>query len=103
MTADADRNRKIAAARPADHAWRIEASRVRLSESRRICQSTAVIIRETQVSIERALQMLGIDSPRGSRKSSIKGSNLVFAARISTAGCSDKSGGDEGDGAVDSE
>ena len=36
----------------------MEASRARLSESRRLCRSTAVIIRETRVTIERALEIL---------------------------------------------
>ena len=63
MTGDANRKPNIAAARPAGHASRIEASRARLSESRRICRSTAVIIREARVTINRTLEMLGIGFP----------------------------------------
>ena len=48
----------MAAERPFDHASRIEASRARLTVSRDLCRSTAVIIRETRVTIERALEKL---------------------------------------------
>jgi len=42
----------------------MESSRARLSESRRLYRSTAVMIRETRVTIDRTLEMLGI-APRG--------------------------------------
>jgi hypothetical protein len=41
----------------------MESSRARLSESRRLYRSTAVIIRETRVTIDRTLEMLGDRSP----------------------------------------
>jgi len=63
MTGGAERSRNIAAARPVDHAARMESSRARLSESRRLYRSTAVIIRETRVTIDRTLEMLGDRSP----------------------------------------
>ena len=64
MIGGADRSRIIAAARPVDHDARMESSRARLSESRRLYRSTAVMIRETRVTIDRTLEMLGI-APRG--------------------------------------
>jgi len=41
----------------------MEASRARLSESQRLSRSTAVIIRETRVTIERALGILDPGPP----------------------------------------
>ena len=43
----------------------MEASRARLSESQRLSRTTAVIIRETRVTIERTLEMLDIGSRPG--------------------------------------
>jgi len=40
-------------ARPDDHAYRMEASLSRVAASRRLCLSTAEIIREARVTIER--------------------------------------------------
>jgi hypothetical protein len=48
----------MTAARPVDHASRMEASQARLTASRRLCLSTAVIVRETRATIDRALEML---------------------------------------------
>jgi hypothetical protein len=58
MTGGAQSGRSIAVARPPDHAARIESSLALLSESRRLCRSTAAIIRETRLSIGRTLEML---------------------------------------------
>ena len=41
----------------------MEASLARLNESRRLCRSTAVIIREAHVTINRTLEVLGIGRP----------------------------------------
>jgi hypothetical protein len=58
MTDSAGNDRDIAAARPVDHASLMETSRTRLAVSRRLCRSTAEIIHETHVTIERALEKL---------------------------------------------
>jgi hypothetical protein len=63
MTGGAHSSRNIATARPADHAARIESSLALLSESRRLCRSTAAIIRETRLTIGRTLEMLA--TPQG--------------------------------------
>jgi hypothetical protein len=63
MTEVTDRSRSIGVARPIDHAAWMESSRARLSESRRLYRSTAVIIRETRETIDRTLEMLGIAPP----------------------------------------
>lgn len=64
----------MTAARPVDHASRIEASQARLTVSRRLCLSTAVIVRETRATIDRALELLDArsdpDAPGTSRLSS---------------------------------
>jgi len=62
---DKSRNR---AARMIDHTSRIEASRARVVASRKLCRSTAVIISESRVTIDRTLQKLegrsGLDVPQ---------------------------------------
>ena len=78
----------MAAARPVDHASRMEASRVRLATSRKLCQSTGVIIRETRVTIERALEILDNPHPDGPddrpkrARSSLSGASLTAAGRF---------------------
>ena len=70
---NAGRERNITAARPVDHASRMEASRVRLFVSRKLYLSTAVIIRETRVTIDRTIKelegrsALGVPRKRGMR------------------------------------
>jgi hypothetical protein len=49
----------MAAVRPSDHASLVEAARTRLAVSRRLCLSTATLIEETRVTIERTLEKLG--------------------------------------------
>lgn len=90
MTEDADRVRNMAAARPVDHASRMEASRARLNESRRLCRSTAVIIREAHVTINRTLEVLGIGRPPD-----------VPRADLATAGRLRQFARDEDESAVD--
>jgi hypothetical protein len=41
----------------------VEASRARIAASRRLCLSTAVIIREARLTINRTLEILGIGLP----------------------------------------
>jgi hypothetical protein len=50
----------MTATRPVDHGSRMEASRARLVASRKLCLSTAVIIREARITINRTLDILGI-------------------------------------------
>jgi hypothetical protein len=88
----------MAPARPADHASRMASSRVRLSESRRICLSTAAIIREAQVTINRTLNMLGIGLPTDAAHNVQKGARSNPAA----AGVLQQRAGDEDDSAVGS-
>jgi len=75
----------MAAARPADHTSRMESSRVRLSESRRLCRSTANIIRETRVTIERTLKILDSGPPNAPyhrQKRSLTCTSPTTAARL---------------------
>ena len=58
MVGEIDKSREKAARRT-DHTARLDASRARLISSRKLCQSTAVIIRETHVTIGRTLEKLG--------------------------------------------
>ena len=62
MTGETDSDREKAARR-IDHASRVEASRARIAASRKLCRSTAVIIREARVTISRTLENLGIGLP----------------------------------------
>ena len=62
MTGDTDDNREKTARRT-DLAFRMEASRARVVASRKLLVSTAVIIREARVTINRTLEMLGIGLP----------------------------------------
>jgi hypothetical protein len=50
----------MAAMRPSDHASLVEATRTRLAVSRRLCLSTATLIEETRVTIERTLEKLEV-------------------------------------------
>jgi hypothetical protein len=48
----------MAALRPRDCTNLMEASQARLAASRRLCLSTAILIQETRVTIERTLERL---------------------------------------------
>ena len=78
---NAGRERNITAARPVDHASRMEASRVRLFLSRKLYLSTAVIICETRVTIGRTLEMLRIGPPPDARDDRPK-TEMVFPTLV---------------------
>jgi hypothetical protein len=63
VTDETDKDREKAARRIA-HASRMESSRARLAASRKLCLSTAVIIREARLTINRTLEVLGVGLPR---------------------------------------
>ena len=62
MTGDTDDDREKTASRT-DHAFRMEASLARVVASRKLLVSTAVIIREARVTINRTLETLGVGLP----------------------------------------
>ena len=101
MTAGADSRRWITA-RPVDHAARIESSRARLSESRKLCRSTAVIICETRVTIGRTPEMLRIGPPPDARDDRPKTArNGLPDASLTSAGRLRQRARDEDESPVD--
>jgi hypothetical protein len=77
----------------------MESSRARLSESRRLYGSTAVIIREARVTIDRALEMLGIAPTEGIDKKARSG--LLPASSFATVDRLRECTQDEDESAVD--